>query len=1248
MFTSALRLIEVPVGRSGSPYISSYNNDYSSKPDNKKSGAARPLARWIAYSLSAYCLDDLSGSSDNSNTLRGLQGLIQSVETFYHPSNSGVWTKHLSRFLQSLTDFFALRWFREQSGELATPLDRRLTPELRREFVLTLKDVTFMGIYSKSATAAMHCQMALQNLAILEPDIILPVVLAQSYASLQGLVETHRTITSLKTLTLLSQIIVQHRHARTHVSALLGLALPGIDANDLTKTVQSLAFIQSIASYVPFADLSEGGGSGLAIEYITGAIESLEVDDSQFPELYEEDAIAVIKSSTATFGEFMLSLMGRIFSLLENLPDTSSSNSRAAPEQNAVNMLPATFTVVLGALSDELFDLVLDKFTAFVTHHVIPQATDAISNLLSCLCKIHPKRTFSKLFQVLVGNIREEIDENYAGQSKSQDVAPKDRSLVWYLSMFRKAVWTAGDVLLEYADDIFDLIVYLRENTHGAASAHASFLMHHTIYALTNVYHSDSRLVNTEDFVANKGFTVDDWGRQTDPSKGLKLHWHLPTEEQVSFAVKVYVNNAEYSISELEKLMKGDPKQQQKWSEEVTKQLNYLRMIISGAAVLYDPAKISSTGLPSDISNRSGSELLPGNGDAEMTDVSIDANISAQDSMELDAEDDADAEEDDGEEDDEESSSIKKLFTYPTGYFFAESKDDPLYEKVHHIHERLGWLIHDLHSYLQQYKEDDVTAIGNLASITRVWFIDIGCERSLKLLDTYVRSYIVDTRNFKISGQRKQYPRYLLARRAHIYYLQRVKHNSGPRSMSPLDKILLLDLTQSSLSRYTDIRRQSQHALEAAMRTLIKSRMFLAPKVIKDLNVAISNQEYDRAKGAMYTLNLRGFNRFVSRDPRYFADFALALLEAAKADKLSIHELSRSLLISFVLATRLTPKSIYYSDKAKESLEQIRPDRDLSARLESATTRNLKRADDVQAKTIFLESKLLGQYKIESHWRISFLISTMLTSGLSLLREGIPAELGVIFFKGAIDNHPHLRFSFVQGAIRLFMSLIAKSVVGYDIKKLVQGDFADLGSIEVPVDQGDPDFSAKFIKQFQKPEAEYFVKNLDRPGWLVWGKKFSAEVNPKPRFDFNFSDNDRETMTTIGETINKAWFERFCEILIQEPSRTEQDVFRGINAMFCSMIYSIVDENLAKISFDDVIEIITEVYGDGKDKNHHRAAAELVGGLLSETSSREFQLKAVDAVLPLLSRVMEDGLTPETVGYWTGCISFFSVSSLYC
>ena len=65
--------------------------------------------------------------------------------------------------------------------------------------------------------------------------------------------------------------------------------------------------------------------------------------------------------------EFLISFLGRVFTLLENLPDASRVRS-GSPEEYVVNSLPAAFTPLLAALSPELYDVALDKIANFVTN----------------------------------------------------------------------------------------------------------------------------------------------------------------------------------------------------------------------------------------------------------------------------------------------------------------------------------------------------------------------------------------------------------------------------------------------------------------------------------------------------------------------------------------------------------------------------------------------------------------------------------------------------------------------------------------------------------------------------------------------------------------------------------------------------------------------------------------------------------------------------------------------------------------
>ncbi|KAI7574772.1 hypothetical protein KC343_g22942, partial [Hortaea werneckii] len=235
-----------------------------------------------------------------------------------------------------------------------------------------------MGIYAKSGTAMNYSLSTLQSLAYLEPTLILPGALQRIYPAMQGLVEVHRTVSSIRALQMLSRIIATTKGFRCHLTTLLGLALPGIDANDLDKTMHSLAFIQSVCYNIPLHDLSktprlekselngdyemidddssvrpssDSAGTALAVEWITSQVARFEtegpgIEIDYSAELTPEDEETILKSSTAGFAEFVISFLGRVFTLLQNLPDAARVKS-GSPEENVVNTLPAAFSPLL-------------------------------------------------------------------------------------------------------------------------------------------------------------------------------------------------------------------------------------------------------------------------------------------------------------------------------------------------------------------------------------------------------------------------------------------------------------------------------------------------------------------------------------------------------------------------------------------------------------------------------------------------------------------------------------------------------------------------------------------------------------------------------------------------------------------------------------------------------------------------------------------------------------------------------------
>lgn len=66
-----------------------------------------------------------------SRALESLESLITSTETYFHPSNAGMWTMSLTTFLHRVTAEFSKRWKEEEQPTCKTPVVRTLLVSYR-------------------------------------------------------------------------------------------------------------------------------------------------------------------------------------------------------------------------------------------------------------------------------------------------------------------------------------------------------------------------------------------------------------------------------------------------------------------------------------------------------------------------------------------------------------------------------------------------------------------------------------------------------------------------------------------------------------------------------------------------------------------------------------------------------------------------------------------------------------------------------------------------------------------------------------------------------------------------------------------------------------------------------------------------------------------------------------------------------------------------------------------------------------
>ena len=1228
IFSAVLSVLEIPVGQSTSSYspIIDLNSGLAVMldRDTRKHPITHNIARWIVASLSPACLDK------PKSVLAQLESLIQAVETFFHPSNSGSWTKTLSQLVYYLSDFFVMRWNREHREEMDLPENRKLNEDIRRRFVLCLREVTFMGIFAKSGSAINFALSTLQSLAYLEPKLMLPGALQRIYPALQGLVEVHRTISSIRALQILARIISRTKGFRCHLTTLLGLALPGIDPNDLEKTLQTLYFVQAVCYNVPLHDLTKEGqqvacedesgndsldngtDTELAVRWVTEEVERFEregpeVEVDYDTELSNEEEEKILKSSTTGLEEFIMLFLGRVFTLLENLPDASRVRS-GSPEENVVNTLPATFTPLLAALSPELYDLALSKIANFITNHVIHQARDAMAFICNALVKVQPRKALKTFLPQLIAGIRTEIDDNGAGSTRTtgSEALPRDRALVWNISLLSMCVVHVGDAILEWKRELFSIAVYMQEKCRGIPTVHVSNFIHHLLLNLTMIYTVDYS--NYETAELEKGLKPRDWGKIVVPNN-ISPKWHVPSEMEINFAIELFNSQTERAISSLNALIRQSPPIKRDgtgkdWSDEVSRGLVLLRLIISGISVLFDPSDPPT-----------GSEPSSGSEDGVADNPTEDNN---------------DSESNLGEAEDED---VKPAFRYAAGYQLTVR--DEHYKSVHEIRQKIGETLHDTHKFLIERQEDDIQCFNALYNAYRSWFLDVGIERSAHVLDRVTRLLAADIHPFKFSGLRKEYPRSLLVRRANVYHLQRLRHNSNPRKRTDLDVKLLRDLAYSSVSIYTEIRRTAQTANESAVRCVIGARPLVVPPLLQALEKAVKENDFARIKGALFSLLFGSLAKTIARDWRFTPSLIKSFIDVTSADRPSVQKLASNATFQIMDMGKPLERMVILDQQIVNCILIIRNDEEevnLREQISRKKTAIQKKRARVEARKATLADDLV-RIAQNSHWKKASRTAAIAVQLGSRYETIASEEMIKLVTKGAIDFHPNLRSLYSGALVGLFSLIQTRAFTKHDYRKYLLGEDDMPDRIEVKTEREDPNWTGRFLDAFATPEASYYVDS-DHIGWLVWQP--TMYVSNAKFESIEYDQTEIHVRTQIARIMDKEWFSSCFNYLKQEPRDHGQDRFRISNALVLTHAFGLVFSGLTNTTFQDIQDLVKITYGDGSDKHQHRATAEILGAMLcitTEVTSKQ-RIAIWEYTFPIVRSIFKEGLTPENLSYW--------------
>ncbi|KAG6889358.1 hypothetical protein C0995_001423 [Termitomyces sp. Mi166 len=1027
--------------------------------------------------------ENQKGYVAGSKALDSLDRVITSTESFFHPSNTGQWTSTLTAFLNRLTAEFIKRVKEEQQESCKTPMTRRLTPQIRKNFVAILRTPALLAMFSKGPASAGYAQSSLRVMAILEPGMVMPELLERAYGGLEIVNETHRTTAVLNMLAGVALPLVSESTwsgGQRHLIPLLELSIPGIDLNDPSKTMCTTMFIVSVVQHIKLGDLTKSSSGISYFSDDTNAIMDNVFDvrqgaDTDMPALSKEEARSLVRDSTASFADWVTSLVRRILALYENLPEEGGRRNITGgkQEEGVLKSIKAMMDVVCLHLSDELFDLVLNLLYDYATTNAKSNAVTAFGQLVACMARVRPDKTMLKFLPHCISQIEEEIKHGASSvrTTSSHAAIPSDTTLHWNLSILRGCLGFGGTVLLKYKRQILSLLMLLVDKTKSERGyTSTGRLITRTLHTLAETYPTNSRFVNSDvwdDPAFNKDHNIY-WGRLYNP-EDVVIEWHVPNNDEVAFVLEILDHVFLPAIEKVEALLNTTFKWDNVDRNDFCRYLYACRATWGGLSTFFKEQ-------PKEVVNPCFNDVEL----AEMIVVALDMNAG----------------------------------------FTLTDASDLRYQKAAAYRLRYGDVCQRAAFALRQKigSEDHIDAVIGVTRAIDTFMLGYGLNRSD--FDSLQKNYdqARDANRFWV--KQRENSRLVFLKRAQVYHSGRVYMHSLYRRRSALDDRLLGELVELSLSPYTRVRRQAQNVLQNVCGYYVRSTRLILPSVFDALG---KGSDPDRMKGALYVLWNKG------TDLGFHHRYLLSLLDCQHEEKPSIQKLVNT-LSGDCLAHM--PEEVVHTDAyllATPGVEAALED--LIAEFSSTFVNQqlLKAAVDKSSMRISRR----GEIYINT-WRYVQMAAQFL---LGLLRRDTvaPPEVVKFFMEQSVSPQPTIRY-IAQKAIVKVLAFIKFRSYSMSKEALWLDEWRNPLVQDIEITNFE-NFMLGFDESLDFTGGLYVDKI--RTGFLAWTSIIKAYRAVEDSSGIQFESESQSCLTVIRDVVSNAdYYSKLLALWSQESGKS--------------------------------------------------------------------------------------------------------------
>jgi hypothetical protein len=531
-------------------------------------------------------IQDMTSSNSNSDLSDGTTDVLKFlvfVAPYYHPSNTGNWTFPLGVLLHYLCYELCRRLGRGVSQialskrypllssrvcEIEPYKRTSLIPD--REVVLLLDALLPLcqqALYSKNERVSRAGDSALLYLTQIDHKIC-PLFLEFSIRALDisSVTLSHQAPAALSVL---AKLI--HPSLRTNpafflerLPEILHLTLAGIDSNDQDKTIRTLIFYRSLASWIPIGKaksnscvsrLEQSKGTWSYGNVIPECIAGITETETYWAELrklpkqsllYQAETSyqinndeqitrlsELLKEAEYALGDWLVSFLERIYDIFRSAGEqekvgksygiASRHSSADASQAKHFNMiLKQCLFQVFASMDDHNFETALRSVESFLRNESLPLASKFSSILCEAVCAIRSCDNggyHSPGLDVLLPC----LTENLASKSKA--------TALYRIRSLAGAVRLAGPSVMKYRNEVNTILLYALGEIHEKKifKAGCKFLRHLLssqceYYPIMNEYGA-----SFTDCIIGKPSIL--------ASHSIK--WHMPSGEQIDFNTKI-------------------------------------------------------------------------------------------------------------------------------------------------------------------------------------------------------------------------------------------------------------------------------------------------------------------------------------------------------------------------------------------------------------------------------------------------------------------------------------------------------------------------------------------------------------------------------------------------------------------------------------------------------------------------------------------------------------------------------------